>query len=219
MLHLPSTAGTSLNPNFGRTITWQYLERNRSEYLHRILYVLSQANSDDIRQGLQWYPKARSIAHDIGKAYGLTLKTVASIIAILSPGAKWSRNIQDTRNILDHEERAIVTTYQKNKIKALRVLWGEVPETVVSGDKTSRFYRNILGEKQPVTLDRHAARVACGIRLTADQGHKFICTERKYQVIESIYQESASYVGLVPSELQAITWCTYKRLYVKSRHN
>ena len=89
--------------------------------------------------------------------------------------------------------------------KAWRIAQGEDPEKVVLGAspkrnfKVPRFFRNILGDKDCVTIDTWAAKIA--------DPNAPKCVRGKYYLqIEEAYQEASVNSGFFPSELQAIVW-------------
>jgi hypothetical protein len=75
----------------------------------------------------------------------------------------------------------------------------------LGGLKTRAFYVNILDPNNSdiVTVDTHAIKIA-GINRDS-VGVKL------YNAIADGYRECAEYVGILPQQIQAITWITYKR--------
>ena len=73
--------------------------------------------------------------------------------------------------------------------------------------KTYSFFCNILtGDSQNVTIDRHAFRIAVN-SMKADE----ICiTEKRYRNMVKAYQIAADKLNLSPSQLQAITWISFR---------
>lgn len=85
---------------------------------------------------------------------------------------------------------------------------------ILNGKKIRAFYMNILfpNKVTETTLDRHA--LACLFQLpekvtTVDN---YNMTVRQYNVFSGIYKEVAKELNLLPHQLQAITWESYRNL-------
>ena len=85
---------------------------------------------------------------------------------------------------------------------------------ILNGKKIRAFYMNILfpNKVTETTLDRHA--LACLFQLpdqvtTVDN---YNMTVKQYNVFSSIYMEVANDLSLLPQQLQAITWESYRSL-------
>ena len=82
--------------------------------------------------------------------------------------------------------------------KAWRIRHGERPDRVLGGEKVRRFWRNLAGDTDAVTIDVWMCRVV-GI----DQEK---LTPAIYAEVERAFQEAARIVGETPRDLQAILW-------------
>lgn len=159
--------------------------------------------------GLNWYNEAHSFCAVAASSYEVPFETVVAILAVLSPATNWEQNKLDTLAILENGESATVCTYGKNKVKALRLLWGELPVDVLGGNKVISFWHNIMWPEKAgrVTADRHAVRAALADFATkADQLVKYVYTDKRYAHMEAIYKKAAEICGLLPHQLQAICW-------------
>lgn len=173
------------------------------------------ATPNDIADGLTWYPKARGFAIDKAKFYQVSLQTVCGVISALSPAISWQQNLLNTETVLQaikqsyEPENVTVTTYNANKHKAFSIAKQDAVEfttrAFAKANKTANFYRNLLGWRDSVTVDRHA--------ISAAIGHNTInLTLARYEVIADAYKLTAKTLGYSPSELQAIVWVVYRRI-------
>ena len=182
-----------------------------------ILAMLELSTKKEIDAGRQWYSIAHNFARAIAQNYGIDIARSAGIIAALSPGVDWHKNQIDTIRVLESGNDAIVSTYGRNKQKAIGILSGALQCPGALGTKkTFAFWHNITrpDDITRVTIDRHAARVAWGVTLHPDAAIKYANTDAKYRASEKAYILAASDAGILPHQLQAIVWLAYRRLYV-----
>jgi hypothetical protein len=97
-----------------------------------------------------------------------------------------------------------------NNAKAARILRGEEPLDVLGGLKVRAFYRNIIGDRDVVTIDRHAYSIAAGRHLKDTEAGPL--NAKAHYAVEALYQEAARALGVCPVTLQACTWLTWRRL-------
>ena len=185
--------------------------------------ILAAANEDEINSGRQWYKDCHKFASKLAVKYGHSLEKIAGIISSLSPETRLKNNLMDTISLLDNGSEAIVTTYDNNKIKALAILDNRLnahKHYSSSINKTASFYFNILRplENNRVTIDRHASRVLHGYYLTGNEAIFYNNTPLKYSINQEVYKSIASKYDLLPHSLQAITWLSYRRLFVGKRY-
>lgn len=161
----------------------------------RILAVFDRATATDIESGARWYDEAGDLASSLAAQHSTTVEHTAAVISALSPRTPWSRNVAGAvalyetgqapgcigRNV-ETAERAMVEGYG-----------------AINGPKTSRFARNIAGDRESVTVDVWAARVA-----RIDEN--LLTRKGVYDAVEAAYQRAARRVGLDPATMQATTW-------------
>jgi len=188
-----------------------------------ILAVFFTASQAEIEEGRQWYISANTIAKNIAASHRCIngCNTVAAVIAALSPNNRWHRNIIDAEALikvhsLGGEYGAIkVSTYSKNKDKAIRILEGEEPLDVLGGNKVRAFYRCILGEDD-VCVDGHAFSIWSGQRVSTTKTPKI--SDSLYRAIVKDYQKATTVINSITqlnytaSQIQAITWVTWRNL-------
>lgn len=181
------------------------------DYSANILRVFYRATTADRYEGLLWYARARTLA---GKLDHGRYRIGAGVLSALSPNQSWEINIRLARNAFMGELQG---TYGANLDKARRILAGETPLSVLGGNKTKDFYRCIVsaGRTNAVCIDRHAIAICLGReathteqRIESETGKRRIA----YVGYADAYRSLAPTLSLWPSQLQAITWVTWRRL-------
>lgn len=166
-----------------------------------------------IEEGLDgfWYVYQRYTLLSIANEYGVSLDAVAYVTATLSPALSWDKNIESTRAFFDEwfgrtNSNNRQTAYGLNVRKCAHYMSG-IRNGVPTGRKVSAFYRNLLGDNQALTLDRHAIRAArWGLRdFRKESGEQKICSA-EFAVVEAAYRKAARIMGVSPSYLQALVW-------------
>lgn len=178
-------------------------------YTNNLLRLASVA----IGEGMDgfWYVYQRYTLLSIANEYGVSLDTVAYVTATLSPALSWVKNLESTRAFFDEwfgrsNSNNRQTAYGTNVKKCSEYMFG-LRQGTPTGRKVSCFYRNLIGDKQALTLDRHAIRAArWGVRnMHADSGGQKIC-DAEFAVVENAYRKAARIMGVSPSYLQALVW-------------
>lgn len=225
-------------PTLNTKVTAEAKQRLIDDMATNIETVFRQATDAEIIDGIAWYANARGFAYTLARRFTLTLDTVSAVIAALSPNCGWSRNKLDAITVLlahaDGKQSSDikVSTYNQNKEKAFAILqdaraWQNSERAqyltalagfrfdafkLLGGNKTRAFADNIANaESSAVTIDFHAASIACGVRVTTAQSKGI--SEKRYALIASAYLQAANALNLKPYELQAIVWCVWRRLH------
>lgn len=178
--------------------------------VHNILRVYDQATAEEIREGLEWY----SSAHEEIKAIHPDIRIGAAIVAATSPGLRWERNIEVGRRIIDGEDlTGLGVRWYDGVKKAKRILKGSNPLVVLKGNKVRCFYQCLLkpDNRLAVCIDGHAYAIWKGKRVTLNDVPTL--TDRLYNAIARDYMEAAQTVGVLPNQLQAVTWVVWRRLH------
>jgi len=178
-----------------------------TDYDANIRAAYDAATPDDLAQGLAWYRNARRE----GRAVGPTLHKGVGVIAALSPMQAWDTNIELAHKLAaTHRAGLPMPTsgygFKRNTAKAWRILSGERPLDVLSGDKVRSFYRNMLGCADSVTVDRWAVRIALG-----DPQHSGTVPRGEYAPMSEAFRRVAADLGMTARELQAATWVWIRR--------
>lgn len=190
---------------------------SKKKMISFICGVYDAADEKEKKTGMEWYAKAKEQCSDLADTHGITTSQAAGVVAALSPGREWGKNCFDAWTLLNDVSRGLrgrdlplVGSYGwRNVEKAEAILLGGLPLEVLRGEKVRAFYWNILHpeDSQVVTIDRHAASVACGMRL----GEKDLrISPTRYADLSFVYQEAALRRQLLPSQIQAVTWVAWR---------
>lgn len=188
-----------------------------------ILAVFFAANSAERLNGAQWYADALAFCTDVAQTTGLSISTIAGVVAALSPNNKWARNQQDAEQIcrafsagtIDDAAAIKAATFHANKRKALQILAGDQPLDVLGGLKVRAFYNCILGNPA-VCIDGHAYAIYMGQCVPTTKTPTI--SAKLYASISEAYQQAADTINTVTGEsysaaqIQAITWTVWQRI-------
>ena len=188
------------------------------------------ASQADIISGLNWYQRAYDLGVKLIHEYdGLTLGQAIGVFAALSPKNKWEKNCIDAEAIIKtwflggDYDMLKVSTFNPNKRKAIAILEldmesadAETIPNILSGQKIVAFYRSIMGDKNAVCVDGHAYAIFIGERITTTKTPKispklFETIQRAYQLVAKRSVDLCG-VEMSPTQVQAVTWLTYRRL-------
>lgn len=185
-------------------------------YVDNILSVYNGASQRDITEGVYWYINANKLAHEIMPE---NPTAGAGIIAVLSPRLRWDKNVAYARlavNLMGYALDEITLSYipalNHSRRKALAIVNGaDVLDVIGNGPKTRAFFDNIANPftSQEVTVDKHAFDIANNIR-TPYKG--MVITNKTYATMAEAYQIAAEILGMMPMQLQAITWVAWRRI-------
>lgn len=177
------------------------------------------ASDDDRKAGMEWYDSAREFAQSLTG----DLHVGAGIVAALSPMTSWPENVKKARLLVETGHTYGLTA---NTVKAQRILAGEDSEAVLSGPKVRAFFYNIAGidTVESVTVDRHAADIACGRTMSDSERSAVIGTPKRYKAVAEMYMRAARILSreygmhITASQVQAVTWTTWRRNHAQAYH-
>ena len=176
------------------------------------------ADDDQRAGGMAWYSKAQCAAYDIAAKYDIAVYIVVAVISALSPNNKWSRNVTNADALIgaflrgDGIDAVKVSTYHAMKRKAWDILAArpdyDGAKAMLKGQKITSFFCDIMGEFN-VTIDGHARNIAYDekVGLTDDRTN---IGKLEYRALQAAYEEAARQLGLMPYQLQAITWRVWR---------
>ena len=191
---------------------------DHEKMIHNIISVYHDADKLQHAEGLLWYSDALKSANLMAIKHGVPVYIAVAVIAALSPNNKWSRNILNADALIgafirgDGIDSVKVSTYHKMKAKAWDILAArpdyDGAKKMLKGQKITSFFMDIMGEFN-VTIDGHARNIAYGERvgLTDDRTNIGV---REYRALQAAYEEAARRLGLMPYQLQAITWRVWR---------
>lgn len=178
-----------------------------------IIAVFDQATVADLAEGMAWYDDAHALAKTIADG---NVAMGAGVIAALSPVMKWDRNMMlAVRAFEDGKASGALTASVE---KADRIMAGEAPLDVLSGNKVRAFYAAIFDPTvaREVCVDRHAFDIAVG-RETDDKTRGILTRKGAYESYAACYCRAARMIekrdgiSYSPAQIQAITWCAWRR--------
>lgn len=168
-----------------------------STLVNRIVRVFDKATPADIEAGARWYDEAGDLATMWADAAGSRARA-ASVIAHLSPRCHWGRNVLAADALINRGE-VLSGIMGREARRAQDALLATDPLETFGGPKTYRFALNILGDREAVTIDVWACRVA-GV----EEAH--LNRKGGYDVLEKAFQAAARRRSVDPSTMQATTW-------------
>ena len=196
-----------------------------------IVAVFDLAAQSELASGMDWYERASTVAENLSHTYDINTATAAGVIAALSPNNRWERNTVDAENVIrayvdgspDDAMQVKVCTYGKMQAKAIKILeaddLGSTYEiaSILNGRKITAFFWCIIGEHDAVCIDGHAYSIWFGDRLTMKEVPNI--GKKLYNAITTDYVDATQFInerdggGLMPFQVQAITWCVWRRLH------
>ena len=186
--------------------------------MYNITCVYRDADEDQHAEGLLWYEQAKREAYHIAMKHDVPVYITVAVIAALSPNNKWARNLVNADALIgafvngDGLLSVKVSTYHKMKQKAWDILVARPSyngaKAMLKGQKITSFFCDIMGEFN-VTIDGHARNIAYGERISLTDDRSNIGV-REYRALQAAYEAAARRVGLMPYQLQAITWRVWR---------
>ena len=161
-----------------------------------------------ISQGKAWYPNAWKYCVGAGKWHGVTPERVAAMIAVTSPRARWSKNLEAVEFLLqdakrpEYKRRSSYGILGASARKGMIVANDRYYSRHVTGPKVTNFYLNILGHTEPVTVDSIMSKAA---GYGSDVNNKI-----RAEVTEACVA-LGTVLDLSPRDAQAAVWCAYRR--------
>lgn len=167
--------------------------------VRRILRTFDAATTADIEAGARWYDEAGQLAADLAEQAG-SVDHAAVVIAHLSPRTAWARNVAGAVELIRNGTRyngIIGSLYER----ALASLEFDDPFDSFgpTAPKTRSFAANIAGDREAVTVDVWACRVA-------DLDETLLGRKGAYDAVAHAYRLAARRRGVDPATMQATTW-------------
>lgn len=167
--------------------------------VERIVRTFDRATSADIEAGARWYDEAGELAAELSGGE-VSRAHAAVVIAHMSPRTTWTRNVLGARTLL-------ATGGQYPGIMGDLFQRAEASLTYVDpfesfgkgAPKTMNFARNIYGDREAVTVDVWAMRVA-------DLDETLLSRKGAYDAVAHAYRVAARRRGVDPATMQATTW-------------
>ena len=186
--------------------------------VHNITSVYRLATSQEHANGIDWYPNAHRIVCEWAETFERSIANVACVVAALSPQMEWKRNLVIAADILAGNPPSIGGSIHRFVSIAERIRDDRATDTApyfINGCKVRSFAANLAGSLSTVTVDTHGAQIAAG----CPTANLRVDIWRRYEPVARAYVDAAKRAHVRPSELQAVTWLVWKRLYPQGRKN
>lgn len=179
--------------------------------------VLDAATELEWNEGKLAYQLYHDTLSEIAAATNLPVNRVAGCFSALSPNSDYLGNLRSAKTVClgyaggKSESSCTVSTYKHNRAKAWRILDGEHFYSVYKGLKVRNFWRNLTEPDNPeaITIDGHMNNIWEGrARVMSDSG----LSRLRYDKLAWEFRRVAKAENLLPCQLQAILWLTWKRL-------
>lgn len=198
---------------------------NLRHYRDRIVASYLAASDADREAGARWYARAESECARIAAETGFSRHRIAAVIAVLSPRTRWAENIRAAESAAHAAARALRDDFAAELCGGMResvaaavaaaladyglrdpirkagaILAGSDPAEIVSGPKVSAFFANLCGDRDAVTVDVWAQRVACG------KWQDRAPAGAQYETLADAYRAAARVLGVDAVAVQAAVW-------------
>lgn len=173
--------------------------------VRRIVRTFDRASASDVESGARWYDEAGTLASSLADE-DWTPAQVACLIAHLSPRTTWARNVatatvmvQDKRDGHNAALRLGAMGALVNRAAQIHDWEDPFDSFGPAARKTRSFARNIHGDREAVTVDVWAMRVA-------DLDESALSRKGAYDAVAHAYRLAARRRGVDPATMQATTW-------------
>lgn len=165
----------------------------------RILRTFDRATSSDVESGARWYDEAGQLACELSGG-DVTVEHAAVVIAHLSPRTTWARNVASAVELIHHGEKlaGVIGTNYERAARSLELV-DPFESFGPTAPKTLSFARNIAGDREAVTVDVWAMRVA-------NLDETLLGRKGAYDAVAHAYRVAARRRGVDPATMQATTW-------------
>ena len=184
------------------------------EIRRNLLRLYRARTESDDTLGRAWYPAAHRIVLDWADTYGVSIATVACVIAAISPQIDWPRNLIAADDVLGERSISVGGPLLTNVGKARRILNDRAHQTLPyfpHGPKVASFACNLAGDWSVATIDGHAMQAGLD-----DVQANYHLRWAPYAIFAECYRHVARDVGLEPAVFQSIIWHAWKRLHPRT---
>lgn len=194
----------------------------------RIATIAASATDAQTVAGLTWYTDALASVSGVAREHGVTQTVAARVLACVSPGLPWERNVDGVRAVLASASGVAI----RDAVAAARlpVPYGWRPWTdavavargaALTGPKRQAFTIGVLtgGITEHVTVDGHAY-LAAWTDTDGDArpaiGRAVNVTDRRFDLTAAAYALASVAIGdalgqsVSPAQAQAIAWTVWR---------
>jgi hypothetical protein len=157
---------------------------------------LKNAEWPAVLEGYEWYDEARRMISAIALATTRPEHMIADLIAVLSPRAKWTRNVRVAIDMLNAPHKRPSGVMQALFKQAQGVLFND---KAANGPKTREFALALKGDYSAVPIDMHMMNAA------GFNGRK-APTPYQRRACQFAVNALAVQYGIEPARMQSILW-------------
>ena len=177
----------------------------------RLLRIWADLSSDERDAGRRWYLDARELVDRTARTWSYDHRTVAAIVAAISPQCEWSVNWTIAERLVSGLKRVKPAggATARNLRIARRVLKQRATSPAYyfqNAPKVAAFAEALSGNDWSVVIDRHASGAALG-----DMDDDGPGTAVQYEAVATAYRQAAAGLDVSPCHLQAAIWLEWKR--------
>lgn len=203
------------------------------EGLQNFRNLLAKSTDYEKERACLSYQKYKELNGEIANLYGYHEDIGAAVFAALSPNNDYWGNLRDCHALLKaHRQKKKledfkVSTYGNNKRKAWDIAGGKDALELIVAPKTRSFYLNIVNpfDPVPVTIDGHMLNIWRNKRVnlvalnvskdpvTGKRKDRLTLGKSTYEKIAEGVRIVARENQLIPNQLQAILWTTWRRVW------
>lgn len=179
--------------------------------------ILERADDVDLSEGRVAYFRYNEVLRGLAELYSIPFPKAVAVFAALSPNVDYTGNLRSAASVFKGWNEGVdvnlirVSTYNHCRDRAFEYLNDRDFLATVSGKKIRSFYLNILNpmDPSPVTIDGHAVNVWRG----RQRNLKAVAGDFNYDAVADDYRRVAKDIGLLPNQVQSITWFAWKRIH------
>ena len=200
------------------TQTYKRTKLTKTKVVNNILRFYDLANKDHIDSGMNWYTNANYFAYILSQRYGYKHYQVIGVISALSPQTNWQANQRIAELFLQGDRENLHNRAQIYKAElCLDAKEDEIFGILTKdGKKTSYFYNNILDPTKNVgvCVDRHSIGTCTQetTKTKAISNNDSQMTIAQYRFFMSCFEIASNKKGILPQQMQAITWNSYRNM-------
>lgn len=192
--------------------------RERTDMVSRMVANLQTVERSispvDIAAGVGWYRVARRCIGSMATVHGVTVSSMAGVVAASSARTSWYDNLR-TADMVHRDRSTVGQLLPAARRPVVDIMAGVRPLVAIRGRKSRAFYRNLTGDMSAVTADIWMLRAAIGRPTAGDREYKFMERVGAYDMVSAavIMAADMSRWPVSAGEYQSAIWHPYR-----SRH-
>ena len=198
------------------TLKFKHEEHKVSTLKARLRSFYKLSTEAEQMAGRNWYREMYNWIEATAQLSDLTTMQACGIFAALSPQMSVDRN---KALFLQYLKTGTASHYGQLLDKCSAIVNSNSAveiHQILNGNKIASFFSNIWDYEVHghITIDRHALASMLQTPATVKplNDGQYSMTRRQYAQFEKVYQDVADEIGILPHQLQAVIWDTYRRL-------